>query len=1566
MKFFRAETGKRLAVRKSIDGFDALKTELETISGVPIASQILMTDFGMEFAPDMMAEATQAEGKDEYIIFLFNRELLDASIKNFDFLSENPVLETPIIASAAARKNSIKSRRSRENVNPTEECGEYIKLFQALNVQGQSYVRSAGTHAEICERLYQEQRRQLMALGVALKNLDSHNRSIAEVHREFYTNADKEISKINRIINSVPENFELMRRITIHPELLNYMERDSANTKFSQQIPYALINFVDVDELSALAKKGHEVFEHLSKQIVDLNQNVRLVQEGTEKLQNKTFDGHFPSMETTLQKVRELFDSIKKFSDLLERDLERVKAKAANLLNNSSSGSLSSTVIKTVESFEQLAYIHANEYIPEMEKKDQNIREHVKKFTWWKNTFTVTLISNLQEISKLESSLAQIPAMLTELDTQVRDRGQDYKRLLDVYQIPLAYGMTIVEIVRRREYTRLLLEKSHVVAEVMAHFRDKEQKRRDAYRLELKKHIPFNLPGWHIPLDDNPPSCEISMPNIRDDRLPKVSRDDIQALLDLISQISPSHTSQRPISQSTKSVRQSQAPDDPSLELKNRLIKSFGQLEGMNAEFQRIVEKQFFNDKKDGFTSIISSRTPYISLSPAEQLSLVGRREKRVTRQTVSENDTSSNNNNLNMDLLLLEKMRELEGAEEKLKAYESRIKSLENTLQTNFKASKSATLPNSDPSLEKALATAQEELSNLKSTHADILKEKDVLERKTKDIEMHFREMETQHGQLFKDKGELETRYNDSVKEKDELETRYKDSVKEKEILQSRISDLEKNQQEMTDLVEELKKDNEMLSKKAIEMEQRSQNLEASLTEVCKDKQDYENMYFDTLREKEAIEKQKELLEKQCHDIYKENNNNQKTFQDFETYIEELEFKSSSEIASLKEEHEKYKEEAKQTEASLREKIHNLEANLAQAEHIRVLYEEADAESRKINENFEIIKNGLEQQLADLHNNTQIMKEGFDQQYDKLHEEHETVKKELTDKLKKLEERYEKLLYESKEMLARNLNEYETHRDQLYAEIDLLKLKVKTESEIEAQTREKLKMIQEELIKTQERVGQLEDDLMNSELQREQLDKVSRLLRAENTNYQAALQKNDQLVKEITESILQNLPTVVSNIGSSSDSEQIMPSSNINPIKLIRKLGIALNQLNREFQEQRQLLENTCKSYDELKTDMEERTFYSHLLSRELWEYYSHIRTLMSDMQVAIPINLNIKPPFEKTTELSDDERSKTPEQTLSDSYLAEDLNQFFNDPNNDNEKRDLENEWPKDKYELLITLAQKVDLEEVRDLLRRSPKEAESLARKYQKGYKTYKEKHIKALAEARDKIAFRNFKVGDLALFLPTRNSTAKPWAAFNISFPHYFLRTNDSINSQTKEREWIVSRITGMAEHVVDKSDPTSNPFDLPNGVKFYLLDVENLENFPQQIGSHYRRRTDSMNIRDSQIMSMSAIKPMSSSISNLASSTSSLIDDQFSTRSLDFRSKSSSKKTTDCLAQQQPLRTSNTDNTFTNVDNDDINNTPPTPPKRRSFTFIDALTRSVLRSSPPADEETTENSKFTFL
>ncbi|KAJ3404084.1 oligomeric, coiled-coil, peripheral membrane protein, partial [Chytriomyces hyalinus] len=106
--------------------------------------------------------------------------------------------------------------------------------------------------------------------------------------------------------------------------------------------------------------------------------------------------------------------------------------------------------------------------------------------------------------------------------------------------------------------------------------------------------------------------------------------------------------------------------------------------------------------------------------------------------------------------------------------------------------------------------------------------------------------------------------------------------------------------------------------------------------------------------------------------------------------------------------------------------------------------------------------------------------------------------------------------------------------------------------------------------------------------------------------------------------------------------------------------------------------------------------------------------------------------------------------------------------------------------------------------------------------------------------NKIAFSGFKIGDLALFLPTRNP--KAWAAFNVNAPHYFLSISSAetlFSEQIKNRDWILGIITVIDRRQAPprskgtKGRPTRdaesaaevdpNPFGLASGTSYFWCD-----------------------------------------------------------------------------------------------------------------------------------------------
>jgi autophagy-related protein 11 len=165
--------------------------------------------------------------------------------------------------------------------------------------------------------------------------------------------------------------------------------------------------------------------------------------------------------------------------------------------------------------------------------------------------------------------------------------------------------------------------------------------------------------------------------------------------------------------------------------------------------------------------------------------------------------------------------------------------------------------------------------------------------------------------------------------------------------------------------------------------------------------------------------------------------------------------------------------------------------------------------------------------------------------------------------------------------------------------------------------------------------------------------------------------------------------------------------------------------------------------------------------------------------------------------------------------------------------------------RYHELMDNLNRFDLETFTDAVAKRMRDVEYMAKKYQRTTRDLREKAHRYQADAYEKIAYRSFKEGDLALFLPTRNQATRPWAAFNVGAPHYFLREQDS--HRLHGREWLVARISKVEERVVDLSKTMDsaarasidgrsiasnsaisfeddNPFELSDGLRWYLIDA----------------------------------------------------------------------------------------------------------------------------------------------
>lgn len=164
-------------------------------------------------------------------------------------------------------------------------------------------------------------------------------------------------------------------------------------------------------------------------------------------------------------------------------------------------------------------------------------------------------------------------------------------------------------------------------------------------------------------------------------------------------------------------------------------------------------------------------------------------------------------------------------------------------------------------------------------------------------------------------------------------------------------------------------------------------------------------------------------------------------------------------------------------------------------------------------------------------------------------------------------------------------------------------------------------------------------------------------------------------------------------------------------------------------------------------------------------------------------------------------------------------------------------------DQYQAFMAGPGNFDIDAFSDAIQRRVREMEHTARRVTREARSFRDRASAVTKEAHEKIAFKHFKEGDLALFLPTRNQTAGAWAAFNVGCPHFFLREQEG--HRLRNREWLVARITRIQERVVDLSkslqaanaplsevetdstttgDDNDNPFDLSDGLRWWLIDA----------------------------------------------------------------------------------------------------------------------------------------------
>lgn len=231
--------------------------------------------------------------------------------------------------------------------------------------------------------------------------------------------------------------------------------------------------------------------------------------------------------------------------------------------------------------------------IIELKILDTTLRTELNTLCTTKNAYTNHLLTTLRQISSLNNTLLTLPQSLTSLQLSFRPTGasgtanpkvNSFSHILRLHNMLYAYGATLVEIVRRKEFDRFFYARAQSVLEVMAKVSANERKRRQVYRSEIYGQLPFETKGME---DVSVPTIDFSPTRPASDYVYALERDDVDELLSLLDDLEDASNTDQDTS-ALVAIR----------ECKTGLDKLVEKMEKIEGGFDKIAERVLLSSSR--------------------------------------------------------------------------------------------------------------------------------------------------------------------------------------------------------------------------------------------------------------------------------------------------------------------------------------------------------------------------------------------------------------------------------------------------------------------------------------------------------------------------------------------------------------------------------------------------------------------------------------------------------------------------------------------------------------------------------------------------------------------------------------------------------------------------------------------------------------------------------------------------------------------------------------------------------------------------------------------------------
>ncbi|CEP11651.1 hypothetical protein [Parasitella parasitica] len=769
MKVYRSETGIQIKCSNTnnIKTLSELKEAIENACGVPTDKQVLMTSLGIQVKDANLLQVLQSEGSDESIVLCYDTRCYLSDEKDdiqTVLVEEIPVLDR-IIPPIDGTSLTKQFKRSLKALSKDDACTETLKLFNAIDNYSRSLIDAATTHYELSGKLVNEHEIQRNALNVAMKNLETHSNPTKSKLSRYLRKVEQELSKQRPILANVDRDLLFLNKLRIHDAVKRVLVPDDRSKQY-------LIDFVDQQVIVEIKSDTMKLCDRISKDFLELKTFLQEIDTDTEFLQDRVQKSiNMYSLHDIFEEITGYTKTLRHRRSKMKRDLQRAYEKlslvsgtplsgqfnslsldesrfgeATALSNDGASpvaetstaaftpltrkNSKNSSSSKIFESFLHFAEINIEESLPEMAKYELAVRKRTEQLLNSKKNAISVLISCMKTVSNFQMILHEVNIQIDSNVSFMENFRKKYKGndLQILPQIVFSYGAIMIELLRRKEYTTLLVTNSGLIGDVLGQYRSTEESRREYFRQKVVKEIPFKLSMREF--EDASPQSEISVNG--NDKNTQINMD-INDITEFISVIRHLYVDTPGIADSPRAFNSpgsnnngsdssgSPRKVDKDKSLFNVLNKMKKELDGIRLQWMASIRNHLLEGK-----DIMQAEEIQDSLALKPEIDTVDTRSSKLTSPTSSIYQLIGN------DKTILEENEKLKREIEELRQEKESIQSEETQRGEELIATKSE------------LRAAMEEIERLEQENVDQTEEINQLKYIIKNLETEKEDLES------------------------------------------------------------------------------------------------------------------------------------------------------------------------------------------------------------------------------------------------------------------------------------------------------------------------------------------------------------------------------------------------------------------------------------------------------------------------------------------------------------------------------------------------------------------------------------------------------------------------------------------------------------------------------------------------------------------------------------------------------------------------------------------------------------------------------------------------------